>query len=248
MFRFGIPLVLKRTERILSTEADALRFLNRYLPQSPFIPKLIDAFQADDATWTVMTKLPGRMLIEVEEEKPLTAEEAALLVGDVASVLDQLWGIRQPDGCEGQVMLSASGDGLPHPESRHSGAYPPIIQGPFRDTWEFYGTIMDFEYSMGHRPVPQDIQDAIVADKIGWVHTDLKMQNVLVDDTRRLAGIIDWEDSGWYPRHWQLYTIRLKRLLQKQGMWREHWDERHTFDAITEQAYQASCKVILYTP
>ncbi|EEB99093.1 hypothetical protein MPER_01289 [Moniliophthora perniciosa FA553] len=194
-----------------------------------------------------MTKLPGRMLIEVEEEKPLTAEEAALLVGDVASVLDQLWQIAQPKGCEGQVMLSASGDGLPHCESRFCDAYPPIIRGPFHDTWAFYDTIMQFHYASGHKEVPHDIRDAILADKIVWVHTDLKMWNVLIDDKRRLTGIIDWEDSGWVPRHWQLYTIRLKMLLQRQGMWREHWDERYKFDSGTGKAYQASRKVILYT-
>uniref|UniRef100_A0A0W0FHU7 Aminoglycoside phosphotransferase domain-containing protein n=2 Tax=Moniliophthora roreri TaxID=221103 RepID=A0A0W0FHU7_MONRR len=247
MFRFGVPLVLKRTQRLFSTEADALSLLNRALPRSLFIPRLVDSFQIDDATWTVMTKLPGRMLIEVEEEKPLTVNEAALLAEDVGTVVEQLWNIPQPKGCEGQVMLSASGDGLPHPETRYHDAHPPIIKGPFPDTWSFYKSIIYIKY-IAREQVSPDIRGAIVADKIGWVHTDLKMQNVLVDDKCRLTGIIDWEDSGWFPRHWQLYTFRLKRIGQRQGMWREHWDERYRFDSVTEQAYQASCKVVEYVP
>lgn len=37
------------------------------------------------------------------------------------------------------------------------------------------------------------------ADNIVWVHPDLRPYDVIVDGGHP-SGIIDWEDSGWFPR------------------------------------------------
>ena len=45
-----------------------------------------------------------------------------------------------------------------------------------------------------------------MADAIVYVHADLRSYNILVKDGRS-SRIIDWENSGWLPRHWQLHVM-----------------------------------------
>lgn len=37
-----------------------------------------------------------------------------------------------------------------------------------------------------------------------FAHGDLNPRNVLVDEDGNLTGLIDWENAGWMPRHWDL--------------------------------------------
>jgi hypothetical protein len=41
------------------------------------------------------------------------------------------------------------------------------------------------------------------ADTIIYMHCDLQSHHILVKDGR-LSDIVDWENSGWLPLHWQL--------------------------------------------
>ncbi|OBZ69524.1 hypothetical protein A0H81_10490 [Grifola frondosa] len=229
-FRFGIPLVLKRTCRTVSTEADALRFLNRATPTSP-IPKLIDSFQVDGATYTLMTKLPGRPLLKMDELSP---KELSLVTGDILTILDELWRIPQPMSLASQVMSSASGHGLPHPVF-----FREEIAGP-------YGSTIDCYESMQINTSKQspEVLKPIIDDAIVWVHTDLTMRNVLIENGR-VSGIIDWEDAGWLPRHWLLHILRRPRP-GCQGIWVRFWINDYRFDPAIEDAYNASKTMIIY--
>ena len=134
-FRFGIPLVLKYNEHTYSTEAHALRFLNNTVPHLP-IPRLIDYFELDGRTYTLMTKIHGQTLLEMEE---LTPEELKPIVDDMVAFLHELWQVPQPETLRGQVFLSASGHGLPHPallHEKHGIPYPSIHELYKSLTWE----------------------------------------------------------------------------------------------------------------
>ncbi|CAL1716776.1 unnamed protein product [Somion occarium] len=205
-FRFGIPLVLKRTDQVFCTEADALRFLNRAVPHLP-IPKLIDSFELDGATYTLMTKLPGRPLLEIPT---LESDQLAPIINDVLYILEELWRIPQPASFNGRVMASASGDGLLHPV----GGYEDF-GGPYASTLDLYKE-----------------------DPIVWVHTDLRMQNMLIEKGR-VTGIVDWEWTGWLPRHWQLHILRRPGPFCV-GAWVRYWLFEHHFDDTIEAAYTAS--------
>ncbi|TCD61135.1 hypothetical protein EIP91_009000 [Steccherinum ochraceum] len=203
-FRLGIPLVFKRTDRLISTEADALQFLNGVVPHLP-IPKLVDTFQLDGATYTVMTRLPGCDLEKSAESSP---EAMEMISQDVIGILDELWRIPRPSHLPLGAMLSASGHGLPHPKS-----FREVIAGPYDDARLLYE-------SMGVTTSDLDSEtlDTITNDPMVFVHTDLRMQNVLVHKGR-VSGIIDWEDAGWLPRHWLLHILRRPRPGCR-GIWR----------------------------
>ena len=227
-FRFGIPLVLKRTQRTVSTEADALRFLNSTVPHLP-IPKLIDSFHLGDQTYTLMTKLPGRTLALSDFEEEISDEAMEVITTDVLAIIEELWKIPQPAELGGQVMVSASGHGLPHPVAFHSE-----LGGPYPSTFDCYKTMV-----MDMSVLPPGHFRPIIADRVCWVHWDLTMRNVLVHNGR-VSGIIDWEDAGWLPRHWLIHTLRSPRP-GCQGAWARYWYYTHRFEHEIEEAYTASC-------
>ena len=53
-FQFVIPLLMKTEDRLFSTEADALRFLNANGLDLP-IPRLLDSIACDGKTYTIMS-------------------------------------------------------------------------------------------------------------------------------------------------------------------------------------------------
>ncbi|KAI0696626.1 kinase-like domain-containing protein [Cytidiella melzeri] len=224
LFRFGIPLVLKRSHRIVSTEADALKFLNRAVPHLP-IPKLIDSFQLDGMTYTLMSRLPGRDLSQLDESTP---EQMEIIAADVLAIIDELWRIPQPSELDGQVMVSASGHGLPHPAT-----FRESLGGPYASTYDLYKSL-----SFNMSKMPPGYFDKIFADPIVWTHTDLTMRNVMIHNGR-VSGIIDWEDAGWLPRHWLLHNLRIPRE-GCEGIWVRYWLWTHRFPPEVEEPYIAS--------
>jgi len=111
-FRFGIPLVMKTENRLFSTEADALRFLNASGIDFP-IPRLLDSIAIDGKTYTIMSRIPGSLLRD--EMDQISEPDLRAIVNDVRTILDRLWGLKQSPSDAGKVMLSASGHGLPDP-------------------------------------------------------------------------------------------------------------------------------------
>lgn len=67
--------------------------------------------------------------------------------------------------------------------------------GPFTDEDEFNktpqcGALPGLSHRGGHR--------------IFFTHSDVNIRNIMVHNGR-LSGIVDWENSGWYPEYWE-YT------------------------------------------
>ncbi|EIN06651.1 hypothetical protein PUNSTDRAFT_136498 [Punctularia strigosozonata HHB-11173 SS5] len=361
-FRFGIPLVLKRTPRGVSTEADALRFLNARLPDLP-IPRLLDVVTVSEPvvypsdrpiedvidgdetedggdpepatrtfTYTLLTRLPGVRMSELMDASPdaLTDADTARIVRDVRGVIDRLWSL-SPDrspaphseagtsassghiiglpptgphddgGHVHAVMLSASGHGLPDPLKFHAAAEESLA-GPFPSTLACYAYMAGtsdpaalpdlLAHPPTYRPAPSppnctttkpaetadDLAPeaalaVLAADPVVWVHTDLRLQNILVrrdpssGGAWRLSGIVDWQDSGWLPRHWQLHVLRRPHWGCR-GAWLRIWlgagwiesgveadseVESDTsvaaigrFDEATERAYEVSKRLLVY--
>ena len=122
-FKFDISLVLKCSTGTVSTEVDALRFLNNCGLDLP-IPRVIDIIVVGEQTFTLMTRIPGELLIKKFEAMPDV--QLDIVVQDVFAVLRSLWTLRQPTPYTGKVMLSASGHGMPNPARTFED-----LEGPF---------------------------------------------------------------------------------------------------------------------
>jgi predicted unusual protein kinase regulating ubiquinone biosynthesis (AarF/ABC1/UbiB family) len=68
--------------------------------------------------------------------------------------------------------------------------------------------------------------------RICFTHADLNPTNILVKDGK-LAGLIDWQFSGWYPEYWEYTQLEFRTERAKA----EHafWKAVHLFD---EEQYQ----------
>ncbi|KAG6812174.1 hypothetical protein H0H92_004042 [Tricholoma furcatifolium] len=245
VFRFGIQWVMKMERRLHSTEADALRFLNSSGVDLP-ISRLVDSIPLNGTTYKIMTRLPDDLLWD--QFTNLSDADLHAIAQDVHAVLQRLWLIQQSPADAGKVMLGASGHGLLSPSDFFDSYWGPgpsiqnlywVMSGDLflqsENPWTEEGMVATF---------PEQMR-AVTADRIVWVHTDLRMLNILVRNGR-LSGIIDWADSGWLPAHWQLHALRNIRVGYPKricSVW-----ENIMFPPETEAAYKASRKGELKIP
>lgn len=76
--------------------------------------------------------------------------------------------------------------------------------------------------------------------KMVFTHGDLNLRNVLVDSHGRLAGIVDWENAGWFPDYWD-YTkayfvtkLHQRWLRMVDGMFDQFGDFEHELEIECE--------------
>lgn len=196
-FRFDIPLVLKTSDRTVSTEAAALNFIATIGQQQGRdfqVPRLIDSHVSNENSYTLMTKIPGELLINAW--KDMSDEQMRGVVEEIRQVVDGLWEVPQPQTFSGQVMRSTTGHGI-----RDPSFFFEYMSGPYESTLQCYAGLT------GHgrhsrtalesfkAETDPSIQTALSDDTIVWTHSDLRMYNVLVHDGR-LSGIVDWEDAA----------------------------------------------------
>ncbi|TCD63084.1 hypothetical protein EIP91_006011 [Steccherinum ochraceum] len=234
-------LIMKITERLESTEADALRFLNQQLPTLP-IPQLISSFVYAGKTHTIMTELKGTRLCDsMLRDK----ESLQRIFEQIQHCLRQLASVQRPPG-DRRVLQSASGDGLLHPCFPDDG-----LCGPYDTTIDFYKSLFGLPdpHTLSALAGGTDKVEAIIArDCVIWVHRDLRSHNVLVHNGQ-LSGLIDWEDCGWFPAHWQLWVLRSDGFPPDRA-WSEYWRALQ-FKDDSETAYKTLydlCRQIRIVP
>lgn len=44
-----------------------------------------------------------------------------------------------------------------------------------------------------------------------FTHGDIAPQNIMIDESNHITGIIDWENAGWYPDYWEYANIMRPR-------------------------------------
>lgn len=227
VFRFGLPFVLKKSEGYVSTEADALRFLNsqfRGKDRLP-IPKLYDTIAIDSVTYTLMSKLPGQSIMEVGStgRLPFTTEFFDSIAEQVEVILRRVWALEQPPHIRGQVMMSASGHGvLTHYNFGHELMDPCSVL-------DYYALALG--YANGESLVRDypEAEHTFPADRIVFTHTDPYLQNTLISDDGRVCGLVDWENAGWYPMAYQWQLLRSIHLCNKKP-YRQAWNRLRVSD------------------
>ncbi|KAF8995781.1 kinase-like protein [Cyathus striatus] len=245
-FRFGIPLVLKYASRLYSTEADALRVLNESKLPLP-IPRLVDAIRYRSETYTLMTRLSGNTLLSEFRQGSLSDHDIDKIVQDLKMVLYTLWKLKQSPADSGKVMLSGSGDGLPDSMNQfhsHDGPNDSILDCYVGLTTHLNESDQYAWDASNLLSVYPDATNAVISDDVSWVHMDLRPHNILVRNGR-LSAVIDWEDSGWLPRHWQLIAL-CRPTIGNHSHIRQRWIDTQ-FSPQTEAAYKA-CYDLLYYP
>lgn len=140
--------------------------------------------------------------------RTLSSEEKLRIVHQVSEYIQQLRSIKPPP--ESSSKVSSAGGGACR-DIRISNSN---LFGPFDD-------VAGFHCCVRNGVKPENIKEIFgenVADihnrsyTICFTHGDLGPQNILVRDSK-VAAIIDWECSGWYPEYWEYTKAHYNSVL-----------------------------------
>ncbi len=100
--------------------------------------------------------------------------------------------------------------------------------GPFESQEEFKDYLVNRTSSVVAHRLPELHRLAAPVrathHRICFTHADLHGGNILVKDNR-LAGIIDWDQAGWYPEYWEM-TMTERHCMTVPTM-QQFWDVVH---------------------
>jgi hypothetical protein len=88
-FRFGIPLIVKRSQFAESNETAALHFLHSTSLNLP-IPRVVDSLFVKGHVYTIMTVLPGDTMIDLYRRDAIRQEEVEEVFEEVLEVVRKL--------------------------------------------------------------------------------------------------------------------------------------------------------------
>lgn len=205
---FGIYLKTASAEehKGLANEYGALQLVRRH-SRIP-VPRPLDFVSSTDMSYLLTSRvlgLPLGMCIDT-----LSENEVRTLVYDLRRCLGELRAIPKEVN-PNYVISNAVGEScydyrivaaLDYDEERGD------FIGPFMDEEEFNRTLQ-----VGALPGVSQCS----GHKIVFTHADLNMRNVLVHNGR-LSGIVDWENSGWFPEYWDYTKAHYITKLQKRWL------------------------------
>ncbi|TXC02446.1 hypothetical protein FocTR4_00015526 [Fusarium oxysporum f. sp. cubense] len=200
--RLPFGLYLKSTSEGAFNESNALGLIHKYT--SVPVPRVLDLVADSRNTYLLTTGLRGEPLARAMDM--LSDRDCQEFVDQMQSFISQIRAI-PPVGPKNHIC-NTLGQACSDPRIRDGN---PI--GPFDDEASFsqYLRHPDDPTWRGHQVV--------------FTHADLNLRNILVDKVTRLdgtrgwavSGIVDWENSGFYPEYWDCTKAQFEGF---------RWDER----------------------
>ncbi|SPJ79289.1 uncharacterized protein FTOL_07680 [Fusarium torulosum] len=195
---FGMYLKTGRVQNFkgLANEYGALQLLRKstHVP----VPRPLDLTSSGDTCYMLSTQLPGHCLGQCIDS--LTECEIKTLVQDLQNCLNEMRALPNEAAPKHAICNAIGGPcydfrivlSMDYDEERGD------FVGPFVNEDEFNAILQTpalpgVAHHDGH--------------KIVFTHSDLNMRNILMYNGR-LAGIVDWENSGWYPDYWEYTKAR----------------------------------------
>jgi aminoglycoside phosphotransferase (APT) family kinase protein len=214
----GNDIVVKYGHRVTSTEADTLAFVgaNTTLP----VPKLLGLYVHNNITYIIMSRLPGTPLLKLLSAMSL--EEMNVVTSDLKLMMDQLRALNITDfETESYIGLVRRG---PCRDMIFRSGYE--SKGPFSTEEAMYENIIErWINSIPLHPMPgssiqftRRLYQDTSGNHIVFTHGDLNPTNILVEEGH-VSGIIDWEQSGWYPEYWEY----IKTMWGCFDAWETEW-------------------------
>ncbi|KAH6844604.1 kinase-like domain-containing protein [Chaetomium sp. MPI-CAGE-AT-0009] len=193
-FRLYLKMVnLARRRESLVNEYAALELVRRYtdLP----VPRALDLVSDSTDIYLLTTRIPGRKVGLCLDS--MSDRDTAILVDDLRRHLAVLREIPRSQGFKYAIANAADGPCFDYrinaAQDDDEGVW---VAGPFL-------TEHDFNETLRCGALPEVVHHD--GHKMVFTHGDLNMRNILVDESRRLSGVVDWENAGWFPEYWD-YT------------------------------------------
>jgi hypothetical protein len=166
------------------------------------IPDIIFSAYNSDGGTLGMTMIPGSpLLLSWNGLDEHTKERVCREIWDIIAKLRQT-----PQPAELGHLFQCSADG--------SATHDPLIQDlsnpptPLLNDAALRARIEERYLHYGGRQYAKELPSMLPRSDISvFTHGDIAPRNIMVDETHRIIGILDWEAAGWYPDYWEYANI-----------------------------------------
>jgi Phosphotransferase enzyme family len=216
--------VVKSGYRVKPSEAKAMTLVSKYtdIPIPTFIKAEFDAKKKQGSLWMGFVAGPT---LDVVWDK-LGPDTKDYLCRDTWDMIEKIRQIpRQPE-CEPFYQCAADGSTTYHPLIGDLARTPRPI---FNDS-ELRRRIHKRYLHFGGEQYAKELPNMLPRSSSSvFTHADIAPRNILVDESHRITGIIDWEKAGWYPRYWEYISIMgsPNRAHRDWQQWMDHTAPPH---------------------
>jgi aminoglycoside phosphotransferase (APT) family kinase protein len=192
--------VVKSGKRIAVGEAEALRVAAQAgIPA----PRVLGTESTPDGQSIRMSHIPGQTLDTLWPS--MTVDQKRDMAQQLGVIVQQMRSVVPPENLIGAC------DGTEIRDTRVQFTYH---SPPCRDEEGFN----EYLSAALQSHTPPLVREALVRrlrtdHRVVFSHCDLAPRNILVQDGR-IQGLVDWEDSGWYPEYWE-YVKFFQRAADK---------------------------------
>ena len=199
-FRLGDSLAVKVTGKDAVTEHASLSYLEEHISTFP-APRPHGLVCLDSSYLLFMTYIPGLTLEEVWPQ--LQDSDKQALSDQLNAMFRELRSLPLPDSSR---LGGVQGDGCKDGRRTVRATTKPIMGVEQFKDWVFAG-------SRHPSPLYAEFLRSLtpVSERCVFTHSDVRPANIIVKvDTNgswRVAAIVDWESSGFYPDYWESVKI-----------------------------------------
>ncbi|KAG6849897.1 hypothetical protein H0H93_003911 [Arthromyces matolae] len=232
-FPFGLLLKLGYSD--VGLEADTLRYIREHT--SIPVPRVVASATYGQFAYTLMERVEGRPLSGVWPG--LDARQRSHVIAQLRDVIVQLKKLPAPPKISLGSVCSLNGCALR--DSRISSA---DSFGPYSSESQFNDRVIQAADMFVDRGLYEPIRKRMREDHcIVFTHGDFTPRNIIMEgDT--VAAIVDWEESGWFPEHWELVKAKWSPGMNKHSGWNEAiWEIMGRGD---EEDYSLDCEISKY--
>lgn len=186
-------------KHVQSTEYQALKLVesNTKIPAY----KVINVYNRPEGKVVEYEGIPGKTLESCWND--LSTEKKKTIIKEIGCFVDQLRTMKPPkcavvgDSTLGGAIDSRFGPGKIGPFYSIDAFHDFMRRG--HSTKDFRG---DYVEKCHNRSSPYELK---------FTHASLCPRNVLIDDSGRVAALIGWQGSGWYPEYWEY--VQMSQLV-----------------------------------
>ncbi|CAK7267612.1 hypothetical protein SEPCBS57363_002675 [Sporothrix epigloea] len=188
-------------------ELEALLYVRKYTKVP--VPRVYRTYPASEGRiYIEMELVEGVNLAELWLRTGLSDDAQTAIMADLHDAVAQLRSLPPPT--QGDIVASASTK-----EGLTDGRIGPETYGPFASHDAFH------EFLRGGIPIEttqKTYGDAVFQAhskhyKTYFTHADLVPRNIIIKNGR-IAAIVDWGFSGWYPEYWEYTKIHFDAFVR----------------------------------
>ncbi|RDL31140.1 uncharacterized protein BP5553_09929 [Venustampulla echinocandica] len=200
-------VICKQGSRVTRSEKMAMRLVKKHIPDFPTPELQLSSYST--------TRVFGQLCMDVVPGSTLKLSWDGLdnvtkerLCHETWALIAQLRQIPKPS--ELNHLFQCSADGSPTNDVLIKDLEDP--PRPLLDDHAVRTRICERYHHFYGRRFTKELPDMLPRSSVSvFTHGDICPQNIMIDGSNHITGIIDWETAGWYPDYWEYGNIMKPR-------------------------------------